>query len=110
MKTTYECETEVVKCAYESGKCGESFSEAGAEAALFAHTKAYVNGLNRMLKIEHHCYLRSGSDISDQSWIKPGFVIEPSPGPGEEIAVLVAALHSQFVEKARAACPELYPA
>jgi len=107
MKVIFEAETEVGKCDYQAEEAG-AFRYAEPDfAALLAYTQASVSGRG-LLKIEQHCYLRQGEEISEQPWIKPEINLEPLDESKEEMAKMAAAMHERFIERARRLLPERY--
>jgi hypothetical protein len=107
MKVIFETETEMGKCDYR-GEDSNAFRYAEPDfASLFAHTQASVNGKG-LLKIEQHCYLRLGDEITEQPWIKPEMVVEPLVESQEEMIRIARALHERFMERARQLMPERY--
>jgi hypothetical protein len=107
MKVIFESETEIGKCDYTPEEAGASRYAGPELAALFAHTLASLNGKG-LLKIEQHCYLRQGEEISDQPWIKPEIILEPLVESTKDLTAMAARLHNRFVEQARQQMPEQY--
>jgi hypothetical protein len=107
MKVIFEAETEMGKCDYQP-EDSTSFRHAEPElASLFAHTQATVNGKG-LLKIEHHCYLRQGEEISEQPWIKPEMIVEPLVESQQEMKRMASVQHERFLEQVRRQLPERY--
>src|SRR5687767_8363169 len=97
MKTIFDCETEVGSCdrrALGSARPLESDS-----CFVCAHTRAYLNGSQGMLKIEHRCYLRCGDEVHDQPWVRPELMIEPLAQSERETTQLAKQLHEQFISR-----------
>ena len=107
MKVIFDNETEMGKCDYQPEEASANRYTAPDLAALFVHTQASVNGKG-LLKIEQHCYLRNGEEISEQPWIRPEIILEPLVESKEEMIQMAAALHQRFIERARLHLPERY--
>ncbi len=103
MTTLFECESEIGKC--ETGAL-EDASPAESTYSVLAQTTAFLNGSKRLLIIEQRCYLRNGSDIPTQPWVKPEMLVEAANGSTDDLIRLAREKHETFVAKVRRAIPE----
>lgn len=104
MKVIFDHETAIGKCDYEL--TGDHFHYAEPHySTLYGHTLALLNNKG-LLKVEQHCYLRNGTELPDQPWVRPQIILEPATGSEEEMVALVEMLHKKFIERTRKQFPE----
>jgi hypothetical protein len=107
MITIFEEETELGQCpCEEDDRTTCSYGEPEL-ASIYAHTVASLNQNNGVLRIEQHCYLRRGSEVPDQSRIKPVFVVEPVNESRSKNVKFAREMHQQFISRVRNEIPQL---
>lgn len=104
MKTIFDAEREIGKfdadrLDWEAG-CFEM--DHLHECDVVAHTRADLNHVRGILKIEQRCFMRAGGQIMEQPWIAPTFEIESVDGEESEAQALAQSYHNRFCEHARA--------
>lgn len=106
MRIIFDLETEIGKCDYEPP--GDYFQFAEPHyATMYAHTLASLNNKG-LLKVEQHCYLRNGTELPDQPWVRPQIILEPALDSEDEMIKLAETMHEQLVERTRKQMPEAH--
>lgn len=106
--TILERETEIGKCDADTVA---SMPPSGGvqDCIVCAYTLASLTGSKHMLKVEHRCYIRSGTELFEQSLLKPELNLEPVFGSEQEMLQFAQTLHQQFMDKVRAEYPLACP-
>ncbi|MSU61119.1 MAG: hypothetical protein EXS31_01780 [Pedosphaera sp.] len=101
MKIVFDRETQIGVCDqdWESDYCSKP--DNGEPWAIYAHTMAEFTHAQGMVKIEHRCFVRSGSEIAEFPSVRPDIALEVAPDSEEEALRMVEKLHDKFVDKAK---------
>lgn len=105
MKIIFECETEVGQCDCERSNTDHfNYAEPGY-AKILAHTLATLNNKG-LLKIEQHCYLRNGTNVPEQPWVRPTITLEAGIDTEDEMLAIAQTMHQRFLIRTRLQFPE----
>ena len=69
---------------------------------VHTHSVAYGHGPQIVLRIEQRCYLRAGSHVRGQDWVKPRILVDPCANTEDEALAKVTAVHQDFLDHVRA--------
>lgn len=107
MKTIFERETEVGRCAQDRCELHEPHYGGEEYSSVLVHTKGWLSG-HDLVRIEQHCFLRLGQEFPDQPWIKPVLILEAALESEEELVHRIEKMHSEFVERVQLQFPQQY--